>query len=50
VFNCGIGLVAALAKSDLARATGILQAEGETVYEIGAVETGPAGEPQAVVN
>jgi phosphoribosylformylglycinamidine cyclo-ligase len=50
VFNCGIGLVAALAKSDLARATGILQAEGETVYEIGAVEAGPAGEPQAVVN
>ena len=48
VFNCGIGMVAAVAPEHAARAAELLSAAGETVYEIGAVE--PAdGEPVAVV-
>ncbi|MGH8704187.1 MAG: phosphoribosylformylglycinamidine cyclo-ligase [Burkholderiales bacterium] len=49
VFNCGIGMVVALARSDLARAARVLRDAGETVHEIGAVEVGRTGEPQAVV-
>jgi phosphoribosylformylglycinamidine cyclo-ligase len=47
VFNLGIGLVAAVAPADAPRATKILREAGETVYEIGPIEAGPAGEPQA---
>jgi phosphoribosylformylglycinamidine cyclo-ligase len=47
VFNCGIGLVAALAPEQVAKATELLRGAGETVYEIGAIEAGPAGEPEA---
>ena len=48
VFNCGIGMVVAVAAGDAKRAAEALRASGETVYEIGHIETG-AGEPQAVV-
>ncbi|MDD9821500.1 MAG: phosphoribosylformylglycinamidine cyclo-ligase [Gammaproteobacteria bacterium] len=36
-FNCGIGLVAAVAARDAGRAADILEAEGETVYPLGRV-------------
>ncbi len=48
VFNCGIGMVAVVAREDAKRAAEALRAEGETVYEIGAIEEG-AGEAQAIV-
>ena len=48
VFNCGIGLVAVVARADAGRAATRLRAMGETVYEIGAVEKGK-GEPDAIV-
>jgi phosphoribosylformylglycinamidine cyclo-ligase len=40
VFNCGIGMVAAVATEHAKRATDLLRAAGESVYEIGVVETG----------
>ena len=49
VFNCGIGLVIAVGAADRTRAAELLRAAGETVFEIGAVEAGPAGEPVALV-
>jgi phosphoribosylformylglycinamidine cyclo-ligase len=48
VFNCGIGLVLAVAPSDVARASARLRALGETVYSIGVVEKG-RGAPDARV-
>ncbi|HEY5636608.1 MAG TPA: phosphoribosylformylglycinamidine cyclo-ligase [Burkholderiales bacterium] len=41
VFNCGIGLVLAVAAGEVQRAAEVLRAAGETVYEIGVIETGP---------
>jgi phosphoribosylformylglycinamidine cyclo-ligase len=38
VFNCGLGMV--LVVSDADAATTLLTREGETVYRIGAIETG----------
>jgi phosphoribosylformylglycinamidine cyclo-ligase len=48
VFNCGIGMVLVVSQQDAKRAAELLRAEGETVYEIGAVEKG-AGEARAIV-
>lgn len=48
VFNCGIGMVVVVAQADAARAAQTLRAAGETVYELGRIETGP-GEADAVV-
>jgi phosphoribosylformylglycinamidine cyclo-ligase len=50
VFNCGIGMVLAVASGDADRAMSELRNAGETVYPIGTIETGPAGEPQAVIS
>jgi phosphoribosylformylglycinamidine cyclo-ligase len=49
VFNCGIGMVIAVAREHVAAATMLLKREGELAYEIGFVEAGNAGEPEAVV-
>ena len=49
VFNCGIGMVAVVAREHAAPAVEVLRATGETVYEIGVVEAGDPGEPQALV-
>ena len=49
VFNCGIGMVVALAKGDAEKAAELLRAEGELVHEIGTVEYSPSGEPAAVI-
>lgn len=48
-FNCGIGLVLAVSPDDVRAASEALKALGETVYEIGSVESGPAGEPGALL-
>jgi phosphoribosylformylglycinamidine cyclo-ligase len=42
-FNCGIGMVLAVADSDAASVTADLVAAGETVHRIGAVEAGQRG-------
>src|SRR5260221_369965 len=49
VFNCGIGMVVVTSAADAARAIKQLRAAGETVYEIGTIERGPAGEPDCIV-
>ena len=49
VFNCGIGLVIALAPELIGAAMQHLAAAGETVHEIGVVESAPPGEPQAII-
>ena len=49
VFNCGIGMVVVVAREHAARAVQLLQAAGETAYEIGVIETCAPGEAQAVV-
>jgi len=48
VFNCGIGMVLVLARADVAAARALLEREGETVFEIGAIEKS-SGEPAAVI-
>jgi phosphoribosylformylglycinamidine cyclo-ligase len=48
VFNCGIGMVAAVATEHAKRATDLLRAAGESVYQIGMVETGE-DVPEALV-
>jgi len=42
-FNCGIGMVLALAEADVAPVTAALSAAGETVHRIGRIETGQRG-------
>ena len=49
VFNCGIGMVICIAREQLATAMMLLKREGELAYEIGFVEAGDPGEPEAVV-
>jgi phosphoribosylformylglycinamidine cyclo-ligase len=49
VFNCGIGMAVVVAPADVKRTMKALRAAGETVYEIGAIEKGPAGEADCVV-
>jgi phosphoribosylformylglycinamidine cyclo-ligase len=42
-FNCGIGMVIAVAEADVAQVTAELEAAGETVYRIGHIATGAKG-------
>ncbi len=49
VFNCGIGMVVIVAAAEAAKASEILRAAGETVYQIGRIEHCPAGEAQTIV-
>ena len=42
-FNCGIGMVLAVSADDLASVTADLQAAGEVVHVIGAIESGARG-------
>jgi phosphoribosylformylglycinamidine cyclo-ligase len=42
-FNCGIGMVVAVAADDAQAVATELTAAGETVHVIGAVESGPRG-------
>jgi phosphoribosylformylglycinamidine cyclo-ligase len=49
VFNCGIGMVIALAPEHAAEAARLLGEAGETVYEIGAIEAFSGAEPEAIV-
>jgi len=49
VFNCGIGMVVALAPEQAKMAAMMLKREGELAYEIGAIEAFDGPEPDAVV-
>jgi phosphoribosylformylglycinamidine cyclo-ligase len=48
-FNCGIGMAVIMAKEDAMQAMELLQASGETVYEIGLIRAQNAGEAPTVV-
>ncbi len=48
-FNCGIGMVVIMAKTDAAAAKQLLESAGETVYEIGMIRAQQAGEAATVV-
>jgi len=49
VFNCGIGMVICVARDQVAAALTLLKSEGELAYDIGFVEAGNPGEPEAIV-
>ncbi|MDH4189872.1 MAG: phosphoribosylformylglycinamidine cyclo-ligase [Betaproteobacteria bacterium] len=49
VFNCGIGMVVALAPEHAVAAARLLGEAGETVYPIGSIEAFAGGEPDAVI-
>ena len=49
VFNCGIGMVIALPKEDVAKAKMLLEREGELVHEIGRVQESSLEEPECLV-
>jgi phosphoribosylformylglycinamidine cyclo-ligase len=42
-FNCGVGMVIAVAESDVASVTADLEAAGETIYRIGHISSGTKG-------
>ena len=48
-FNCGLGMVVVVDKSDVGRVTGALVAAGETVREVGVIERSPTVEADCVV-
>ena len=49
VFNCGLGLVLAVAPSEAATTLDVLHAEGETAFDVGEVVARSGDVPQAVV-
>jgi len=49
VFNCGIGMVIAVAADDAKRATALLAAAGETAFEIGRVEGLAGAAAEAII-
>jgi len=48
-FNCGIGMAVVVANEHVAQAKQLLEASGETVYEIGLIRAQNAGEAPTVV-
>ena len=49
VFNCGVGMVACVARDKVATAKMLLEREGELAFEIGTVEPGSGAEPDCVI-
>ncbi len=49
VFNCGIGMVVVVAAADAEKTTAFLQAQGETVFNIGTIRSLPTGEHPTIV-
>ncbi|MDX1915576.1 MAG: phosphoribosylformylglycinamidine cyclo-ligase [Methylophilus sp.] len=48
-FNCGIGMAVIVSKENAAQAKVLLEAAGETVYQLGVIRTQQAGEAPTVV-
>jgi phosphoribosylformylglycinamidine cyclo-ligase len=48
-FNCGIGMAIVLDKAQVAQAKKLLEANGETVYEIGHIRTRKSDEAPTIV-
>jgi phosphoribosylformylglycinamidine cyclo-ligase len=48
-FNCGIGMAVIVSQENAAEAKKVLEAKGETVYQIGKIRTQNAGEAATVV-
>jgi phosphoribosylformylglycinamidine cyclo-ligase len=48
-FNCGIGMVVVVAREDATMAKAVLEKEGESVFEIGAVRKREGNEHQTIV-
>jgi phosphoribosylformylglycinamidine cyclo-ligase len=48
-FNCGIGMAIVMAKENAAAAKALLEASGETVFEIGHIRAQNAGEAPTIV-
>jgi phosphoribosylformylglycinamidine cyclo-ligase len=48
-FNCGIGMAVIVAQTHAAQAIALLQANGETVVEIGKIRTQAPGEAATIV-
>ena len=48
-FNCGIGMVVIVGENDAAAAIKLLEAAGETVWDIGTIQARRGGEPQTQV-
>jgi len=48
-FNCGIGMAVIVAKEHVAQARQLLEASGETVFEIGYIRAQNAGEAPTIV-
>lgn len=49
-FNCGVGMVIAVADADKEKAVELLNANGEQAWVIGHIEDAQEGEPQVVIN
>jgi phosphoribosylformylglycinamidine cyclo-ligase len=49
-FNCGLGMIAVVDKSDVGKVTGALVAAGEVVREVGVIERAPTSEADCVVD
>jgi len=49
-FNCGLGMIVVVAQADAARVATALKEAGETVSEIGTIETAPTDEADCVVD
>lgn len=49
-FNCGIGMVVIVAQADAAEAKKVLEAKGETVYQVGKIRAQNAGEAPTIVS
>jgi phosphoribosylformylglycinamidine cyclo-ligase len=50
VFNCGIGMVLAVAPDDVEAAIASLAQSGETAYDIGEIVARPDDAPQTIVD
>jgi len=48
-FNCGLGMIAVVAKSDVARVSKTLSDAGETVRAVGVIERAPTSEADCIV-
>ena len=48
-FNCGIGMVLCVAEEDKAKTLEILKQQGETVYELGEIQTSDTQQPMVEI-